>query len=534
MSADLPLLLALAPLLGLAGFGLAWRVRRARRLAAAAWDPGALVRLGRVDRLGPVLLGLAALVATLGAAGPRWGSRETTVESRALNLVLAIDISRSMLAEDVAPSRLERALREARRLAQDARGDRLALLAFAGRSYILTPLTLDESAVALQLDALHPDIASEGGSELAAVLTQGREILSAAGEGGARVLVVFTDGEDHGPLDATLAAARSLRSTGVRLVLVAEGDTLPARIPLRDPGGALRSHKTDASGVIVRTMRRDAVLRAVADAADGTLVAAELPDQAGAVWRLVAGLERSAARERRRDDLIPRAWLFALAAAGLLCLQALVRRGGALVAVTLAAGLAFSAEAQRPAEGARRLLRGDTAGASAAFGRRAGDTAHFNAGTAALAAGLEKEAAAWLSAGGKSLDPGLRFRALYNQGLLALRQARREARGRDEQEALAAQRFREALLLAPDSREAKWNLELAQSRRPPPPPSGGGARPPPRPQGGGEPAPPAASGTMSPAEAEQILASVERAEQLVRADQVRRRRVAQSAAGRDW
>jgi hypothetical protein len=76
--------------------------------------------------------------------------------------VIAVDVSRSMLAEDVAPSRLQRAVREARRLVEDLPGDRLGLIAFAGKSYILAPLTVDGGAVEMYLDALDPDIASGG------------------------------------------------------------------------------------------------------------------------------------------------------------------------------------------------------------------------------------------------------------------------------------------------------------------------------------------------------------------------------------
>src|SRR2546426_12668623 len=74
---------------------------------------------------------------------PRWGEEKIVAETRGLSLVLAVDISRSMLAEDVSPSRLARALREARRLVQDLDGDRLGLVAFAGSSYILSPLSGD-------------------------------------------------------------------------------------------------------------------------------------------------------------------------------------------------------------------------------------------------------------------------------------------------------------------------------------------------------------------------------------------------------
>src|SRR5205814_171812 len=101
-----------------------------------------------------------------------WGEERIVAETRGLSVVLAVDISRSMLAEDATPNRLRRALREARRLIQDLDGDRVGLIAFAGSSYILSPLSIDGSALTLYLDALDPDMASQGGTGLAPALRQ--------------------------------------------------------------------------------------------------------------------------------------------------------------------------------------------------------------------------------------------------------------------------------------------------------------------------------------------------------------------------
>jgi Ca-activated chloride channel family protein len=492
-----------------------------------------------VGLAGPWLLGAAGLLAGLGAAGPRWGRSETEVQSRSLNLAIGVDISRSMLAEDVAPSRLARAVGEARRLVQDARGDRLALIAFAGRSYILTPLTLDDAAVALQLDALDPDMASEGGTDLTAVLAQGRDLLTAAAEGGSRVLVVFTDGETHDSVDAAVAAARDLKAAGITLVMVGEGDSLPARIPLRDEQGKLLDYKTDGQGQVVRTWRRDDVLRAVADAGGGVLVPADAPDQESLVRQVMAGLGRTATRERRREDLTPRGWLFALGAVILLGLQGSLRRGAALALLALTVLPPARAGAQRPSAGERLLRRGDTAAAAAAFVRSAAggesaDTALFNAGTAALAGGRLEEARKWLAEATRSLDPGLRFRALYNLGLAAMREARADSVKREALLGEAAVRFREALLLSPGSFETKWNLELVQAPNPPPTSGGGGTPPPTPPRRGTPPPTPRSSSALSQSEAEQILNSVERTERDVRAGVIQRHKVAQSSAGKDW
>lgn len=540
MSFDQPLLLWAAPAIGLLVVLIGWYGRRRRARAADAWSP-ALGMRARLGWQGPWLVGLAAALTGVGLAGPRWGSVEQETETRALNVVFAIDISRSMLAEDVAPNRLGRSIRETRRLLQDARGDRIALLAFSGRSYILTPLTLDEGAVELQLDALAPDVASEGGTDLATVLRQGRELLAAVNEGGARAMVLFTDGEAHDSLERVRAAAASLRDAGVTLVVVGSGGVTPAKIPIRDENGVLVEYQKDENGAEVGTMRRDDVLRMVADAAQGILVPADFADQAGAVWKTLSTLDRASAIGRRTEDLVPRAWLFALGAFALILAQGALRRQAALIAIgglVVGAGAA-ELTAQRPAGGVRALRARDTARAieifrSAAVTGRGSDTSWYNGGSLALASGQLELARQALGTAAASLDPAVRFQALYNLGLAALLESRTDRAKRDELEREAAAHLRDALLLEPGNASAKWNLELVSRRQPPTPPSSSSNAPPQQQRGGGTGEAPPRTDGMSASEAEQILRSVERAEQSVRAEQLRRRRVAHSSAGKDW
>ena len=543
MTFDAPLLLFLAPAVALAiGFG-AWLARGRRLRLARRWSP-ALARTAR-GRGGwaPVLLGVVALLAMVGLAGPRMGRTEITTETRALSLVFAVDISRSMLAEDVAPNRLQRSVREARRLIEDLGGDRLGLIAFAGQSYILAPLTVDGGAIRMYLDALDPDLASSGGSNLGAVLNQGTQLLGATTEAADRVLVLFTDGEAHDTLSDIVTQAEALKDAGVRLVVVAEGKTDPVRIPVRDSVGTLLEYKRDVDGSVVRTQRRDDILRAVVDAAEGTLVPNEVPDQAGAVRELVAAMKRSPTSETRTADLVPRAWVPVLVAALLLALYTIARPGPALVGL---AGLllAGTAAAQRPTKGERELAAGDPAAAAAAFladaGKgRARDTAFYNAGTAALEAGRLDVARGSLVEAAKSLDPALRYRALYNLGLADLLAAEADTTRQEELLDDAVDRLRQALLLQPTSERAKWNLELADRRRPPPPPAGGGGG------GGGTPPPTGGGGQqqqrqgetpqqgLSRSQAEQILNSMERRERETRTEQQRR---LQAGGGgvKDW
>ena len=531
---EYPWLLYLAPLAAVVAGIWLWRTRRRRRVLARAWSHDLAALTARRGRWTPAVLALVLLAGLVALAGPRGGRGRVTSDTNALSMVLAIDISRSMLAEDTRPSRLERALQEARRLVQDSEGDRIGLIAFAGRSYILAPLTVDGSAVRMHLDALSPDLAGTGGSDLSAVLTQGTELLSAAEEVGDRVLVLFTDGEAHDSLDGIREAATRLKDAGVRLVLIAEGETEGVRIPIRDSAGTLIEYKLDQNGSVVITRRVDRTFTALAEAADATLIPADAPDQAGAAAEIMATFKRNPTIQTRASDLLPRAWIPLLAAALLLALHTLTRRGASLFVMLLAFG-SSTASAQRPSKGERALADGSPDAAATEFleaarGTIARDTAFYNAGTSALAAGRLDVARGALTEAVKSLDPQLRYRALYNLGVVNLLEARADTAGRGEKVDAAVNNLRQALLLAPNSERARWNLELAERMRPPePPPSsggGGGGAPPP-------PAPPPPRGGMSENQAEQILESMAREERETRQEQQSRSRTS-SSGGKDW
>jgi Ca-activated chloride channel family protein len=542
---DAPIVGALAPVLGAAVWAAAAWARRSRVRRAAAWSE-ATARLARASgRFGPVAVGLAAALAAVALSGPRWGEERIVTETRGLNLVLAIDISRSMLAEDVKPSRLARALREARRLVQDLDGDRLGLSVFAGTSYILSPLSVDGSALTLYLDALDPDVASEGGTSLAPGLSQGIDLLQASPEIADRVLVLFTDGEAHDSLERSLEEARRLNGLGIHLILVAEGARQPMKIPVRDDRGSFIGWQQDETGSPIETSRRDEVLGAIADAAQGTIVAAELPDQAGAVRDLVASYKRATATESRTQRGRARAWIPLLFAAIVLTAQTLTRRTAALIVLALLCVSPVTLEAQRRSAAEKAWDKGNVRGAAEAYlaelkAHEDDDTAWYNTGTAGLAAGDPTLARASLSRAAASLDPELRFRALYNLGLLALLQARADSANRETHLADAERAYREALLLRSDDKRAKWNLELVDRQRrsggqanrpntpPPPSPSGGGGGSPPPPPPGGR------SGSLSESQADQVLRSIGQEELRTRRDRTGRTRRAAAAGIKDW
>ncbi len=525
----LPVLIA-APCVAAGVTMLAVLARRRRLRSAAAWSRTLGATAASFGRRSPAMLGTVALLAGVALAGPRWGTTIKSTDSRAINVAIVMDVSRSMLAQDVAPDRLLRASGLARRLVQDLRGDRMGLVAFAARGYLLSPLTLDQSALAVQLDALDPDMVSEGGSGVASALNAAREILSAAKEGGDRAIVLFTDGESFEDPDALRAAGTALRRDRISLSVVTIGDIRGAKIP--EAGGGF--HR-DGKGDEVVTVRRDDLMKLVTDAAGGVLITPTSPDPVGEARRVLSRLARAPASDRTASTLVPRGWIFALAAALILLLQTMTHRSAALIAVALTFGLGTAA-AQRPSAGSRYITRGDSVHANTAFAveaRRLGsDTAWYNAGTSALVAGDLPSAVAALQRASTSLDPELRRRALYNLGTALLQQARHDSTRRDTLLRAASSQLQSALRLDPTDRNAKFNYELARRLQPPPPP-----KPPPSSGGRGQPKPDpsnrARSG-MTQAEAEQVLTAMERAERNTRLGLNTQRPVARSQLGPDW
>jgi Ca-activated chloride channel homolog len=288
--------LLLAPLAGIALHLLARRrSRRLERLAAGrhrAQRPGWFAAR-------PVLAAGGLLLAGLAFLEPVWGEGEGAAVPRASDVVLCLDVSRSMLAGDLPGGRLEAARREIRALAERAQGDRLALVAFAGEARVVVPLTRDAATFSRLLDGVDPATVARGGTDLAAALESGLAALRGAGRSGGTIVLV-TDGEDHEGRGAR--AARTCRDAGVVVHCVGVGSADGAKIVVGD------AFLRDRSGREVVSSLDAASLRKIAEAADGAFVEAR-----GEEHSLVALYEsrilpaaRSALAEERRRDRIPR------------------------------------------------------------------------------------------------------------------------------------------------------------------------------------------------------------------------------------
>ncbi len=264
--------LALVPLLALA----LWAGARARRRALERFAESVLVErlTASVSRRGRLVKAAALLgavgLAVVALARPQFGTRVETVRSRGQDVMVALDLSQSMLAEDVSPNRLERAKLAVLRLMRQLDGDRIGLVAFAADAFVQSPLTIDYGAAAMFLNAMEPDLMPIQGTNLGEALRVSLDALEEARE--ARVLVVVTDGEDHeGEIDAQLERAQEM---GVQIHTVGLGSADGVPIPQFDDQGRQQGFLRDDEGNVVTTRLDEATLRRVAEATGGRYVAA--------------------------------------------------------------------------------------------------------------------------------------------------------------------------------------------------------------------------------------------------------------------
>lgn len=554
-----PWMLAVAPVLALfaAGAILLGHARRKARLARFG-APEALARLAPQEAAHPpryraLRLGAAALALGIAVAGPRWGESAAIIESEGIDIAIALDVSLSMLAEDERPSRLERMKQEVRRLRAVAPGDRVALIAFAGRSYVLTPLTSDDGAIELFLENLDPTVVGVAGSALAPPMRQGVDLLHAARGGADRALVIMSDGEAFDDHEEAKRIAIEANEGGIHVVTVGFGTPGGGTIPLPESGGA--EVKRDDNREIVISKYDETLLRAIAQAAEGSFIAADETDKGTRVRRALADLESARQAEERKLARPPQHHWFVLVALVLLLIDAWMVDGGQwprrrraterraraeaprsialLVLLALAVGAPASLGAQASLE---RAIEAHAAGRLPAAIREyravvaAGDrraVVVYNLGTALLAADSVDAAIEALERATHLPDPEVRRRARYNLGLAYLKRGLRvDGDARSTALTQARRELRTVLLETPGDRDAQWNYELALRT-----PTGGGNTPPPPRQ---ENQPQQRRDQMTRQQAEALLDAAAREERETQARRQRGDRQQRASGQRDW
>jgi Ca-activated chloride channel homolog len=427
---------------------------------------------------------LAVVCLILALARPQWGFDWEEMKQRGLDLVVAIDTSKSMLAEDIAPNRLARAKLAALELMQRAKSDRLGLVAFAGSAFLQCPLTIDDAAFRQSVEALNVNIIPQGGTAIAEAIETALTAFKEADN--YKVLVLLTDGEDHD--SGALEAAEKAAKAGMRIFTIGIGTAEGELLRVKDAQGG-SDYVRDEQGNVVKSHLDERLLQQISGATEGGFYLplrgakaidtlydqglAKLPKSQGQEkfvrryheryhWPLAVAivllLVEMLFPERKRE---PKAKPAAMPPA-----QSALRTAVAVLVLLLPIALWGS-----PGSALREYKAGNYDQALKEYEqllkRKSDDPRlHFNAGAAAYRNQQFEEAAKQFNATLASPDLKLQGLAYYNQGnaLYHLGERNPDPKKRTEAWEKALQDYQSTAKLNPQEADAKFNYEFVKRK----------------------------------------------------------------------
>ena len=455
-----------------------------RRLLGRLGNPVLIARMSAATSV-PRKVARAALVClavgllALALARPQAGGRARLEKQRGLDLVVALDFSKSMLAKDIYPSRLERAKRELERLMDHLAGDRVGLVAFAGETLTYPPTT-DYDAVKLFWRDLSPSDMPVGGTAIGRALKSGIDMLSRlraqGGETRDQVILLLTDGEEteSQPLEVADEAAK----LGIKVFAVGIGSRSGELVPELGENEQAEGYIKDRDGKYVTSRLDEDLLSQIAAKTGGGYLRADAQHfGVEAIEAALAGLKRTENESRlvkQYDEvfeylLVPALLLLLIEA----CLGERRRERGTKVtrpqALALLLVLLPFLGAWNPVERNNRAVESGNASmkngkaeeALSQYDKAVAELpndpgVHFNRGNALFALSRFEEATAEFLRATQTAVPGLKASAFYNLGNSHFKNNKYE-------DAIAA--YRHALSLDPSNARAKWNLELALQKK---------------------------------------------------------------------
>ena len=312
--------------------GVLWGVMalRQRRRLEQWGDPSMFGRLipdhsgwRPAFKMALTLTGVALLVVAL--ANPQFGTKIEKGKRAGSDIAICLDVSNSMMAEDIQPNRLERSKRVVTNLMNEMTGDRVSLVVYASTSFIQMPLTNDYSATKLFLDQVSCDMIASQGTAIGDAIEKSMETFGYGDPdrpwevNKGRAIIVISDGENHE--DDAVGAAKKAAKEGVRVCTIGMGLPEGAPIPEYNPRGRTNNYKRDKNGSIIMTQLNERMLREIAAAGNGTYVRASNANSGlSDITSLIAGLEKEDFGEAVFSSYESR-YAYPLVA-GLLCLLA--------------------------------------------------------------------------------------------------------------------------------------------------------------------------------------------------------------------
>lgn len=237
------------------------------------------------------LAGIGLLI--LAMAGPRWGLKSKLVEKRGIDIVLALDISKSMLTRDIPPSRMEMAKLELGSFIDSRRGDRIGIVAFAGNSFVACPLTMDYAAAKNFLRNLNPDIISAQGTDITGAIRLSLDMLKGY-SGRERLIILLSDGEETtGDVKNILTEAVK---EGISVYTLGFGTSTGGPVPVYDGNHKIVDYKKDRNGDTVVSRLDGELLKYIAEESGG--IYSSGPGTVSEIARELAKKEKSLTKSR--------------------------------------------------------------------------------------------------------------------------------------------------------------------------------------------------------------------------------------------
>jgi len=302
---------------------LLWARRKQRRAIHALGNDELIARLsadtnwrGRRWRTFLRMLALTLLVIAL--ARPQWGSEVREIEQEGLQVMIALDVSQSMLAEDIKPTRLDRAKLEIADLTERLDGDEMGLTLFSGASFVQVPLTSDYLTALNYLDSAGPDVISRPGTVIGDAIRTATNAFDDALDN-QKVLIVMTDGEDRET--DPLAAAQEAADAGVLIYTIGFGTPEGEPVPVTNEYGEVIDYKRDENGDVVLSKLDEGTLQAIAQTGSGKYYRATADGrELDSLLGEIDNLQRAQLQSRFETTYIERFQIFLALALGALIL----------------------------------------------------------------------------------------------------------------------------------------------------------------------------------------------------------------------
>ena len=205
----------------------------------------------------------------LGMARPQFGSKLEEIKRKGIEIVIALDVSNSMLAEDIQPNRLEKAKQAIARLVEKLADDKIGLIVFAGDAYVQIPITTDYTSAKMFLSSINTQIVPKQGTAIGSAIDLGFNSFSPDNEA-SKALIIITDGEDHD--DNAVSLAGEAAEEGIVIHTIGVGT--PNGTPIPVFSGNQRSFRKDRQGNVVITKLNEKILREIANAGNGSYIRA--------------------------------------------------------------------------------------------------------------------------------------------------------------------------------------------------------------------------------------------------------------------